>query len=84
MISDEITVHTMDGCTPNQTDKSRYLEIELVREGCVKHQSIYSPTTSEYCYCSEDFCNNAILLSSNYSHIFFHILIVMMYYQLFS
>ncbi|CAL4076936.1 unnamed protein product [Meganyctiphanes norvegica] len=55
----QISVSTMDGCTPNTTNQQRYDEVGLVQEGCIRHNSAYKPPSSEYCYCSYNLCNHA-------------------------
>lgn len=52
-----VSVHTMDGCTPNATQLPRYSEVGLVKEGCIQHISRYKPPSSVYCYCGDDLCN---------------------------
>ena len=52
-----IKVHTMDGCTPNSTQLTRYSEAGLVKAGCIQHLSRYKPPSSIYCYCDHDLCN---------------------------
>ncbi|KAF2363878.1 hypothetical protein FHG87_005377 [Trinorchestia longiramus] len=55
-----VTVHTMDGCTPNSTSLSRYSEAGLVKAGCIQHLSRYKPPSSIYCYCDYDLCNGPL------------------------